>query len=72
MQMKIHVGKWVWSPAQWMYPRWSGLYTEGDKHLYINDGMGYVLYPMRIGTYPELTLITLRSASAQFSDRSPR
>lgn len=72
MQMKIHVGKWVWSPAQWMYPRWSGLYTEGDKHLYINDGMGYVIYPMRIGTYPELTLITLRSASAQFSDRSPR
>ena len=27
--------------------------------LYINDGIGYVLYPMRLGTYPEITLIVL-------------
>lgn len=62
MQMKLHFGKKVWSPARWMYPRWSGLYSEGNQYLYINDGMGYVMYPMRIGTYPEITLITLRAA----------
>ncbi len=70
MQIKIRFGNWVWSPAKWMYPRWSGLYTEDGKYLYVNDGMGYVIYPMRIGTYPELTLITLRcGTNAQSSDR---
>lgn len=59
MQMKFRLGKWAWSPARWMYVRWSGLYEEGNRQLYINDGIGYVLYPMRIGTYPEVTLIVL-------------
>ena len=60
MQLKLKLGRWAWSPARWMYRRWSGLYREADKSLYINDGIGYVLYPMRVGTRPELTLITLR------------
>lgn len=60
MQAKIRIGRWAWSPARWMYTRWSGLYTERDRHLYINDGIGYVMYPMRVGTNPELTLITLK------------
>lgn len=60
MQMKFSLGKWAWSPAQFMYDKWSGLYSKGNKHLYINDGVGYVMYPMRIGTRPEITLIELR------------
>ena len=60
MQMKFGFGKNKWSPAEWMYERWSGLYNEGDKYLYINDGMGYVMFPMRISAYPEITLITLK------------
>lgn len=60
MQLKFTIGKWRWSPAKFMYNRWSGLYKEGDKYLYINDGFGYVMYPLRIGTRPEVTLITLR------------
>ena len=60
MQMKFRIGKWAWSPARWMYTRWSGLYEKDGRQLYINDGIGYVLYPMRIGTYPEVTLIVLR------------
>ena len=59
MQMKFRLGKWAWSPARWMYSRWSGLYEKGARQLYINDGIGYVLYPMRLGTYPEITLIIL-------------
>lgn len=61
MQFKIRIGNWAWSPAQWMYPRWSGLYEEEEKKLFINDGLGYVMYPMRIGTYPSITVFTLRS-----------
>lgn len=61
MQLKLTAGKWRWSPAKWMYERWSGLYNEQDRNLYINDGMGYVMYPMRVGTRPEITIITLKS-----------
>lgn len=63
MQMKLPFGERGWSPAQWMYDRWTGLYEEEGKYLYVNDGIGYVMYPMRIGTRPEITLFVLRSES---------
>lgn len=60
MQMKVKFGRHEWSPAAMLYKRWSGLYEEPEGYLYINDGIGYVMYPMRINTRPEITLITLR------------
>lgn len=60
MQMKFSLFGRVFSPAQWLYTRWSGRYDEGASTLYINDGIGCVGYPMRLGAYPEITLITLR------------
>lgn len=61
MQMKFRTGEGRgWSPAAWMYDRWSGRYDERGATLYINDGIGYVGYPLRLGADPELTLITLR------------
>ena len=60
MQFKIPFGKRGWSPASWMYDRWSGLYAQAGKYLYVNDGMGYVMYPMRIGAPPSITVITLK------------
>ncbi len=60
MQMKFGIGRHVWSPAEFMYPQWSGLYERGGKYLYVNDGAGYVLYPMRINARPEITLFTIR------------
>ncbi|MDR2886036.1 MAG: metallophosphoesterase, partial [Rikenellaceae bacterium] len=41
MQMKLGIGRCVWSPAEFMYPEWSGLYERDGKYLYVNDGMGY-------------------------------
>lgn len=61
MQIKVCRGERGWSPAVWLYDRWSGLYEEAGRYLYINDGLGYVMYPMRIGTRPELTLFTIRT-----------
>ncbi len=61
MQMKFGWGRNKFSPAQMLYPEWSGLYERDTKYLYINDGIGYVLYPLRINARPEITLITLRS-----------
>lgn len=60
MQFKIPIGERGISPAMWGYKRWSGLYKEQDRHLYINDGIGSVLFPLRVGARPEITVITLR------------
>lgn len=60
MQCKITVGDFALSPARLLYTRWSGRYDEDGKTLYISDGTGYVGYPVRLGAYPEITLITLK------------
>ena len=59
-QFMITLGKWRWSPAVIRYPEWGGAYNEGDRWLYVNLGTGMVGPPMRIGTPPEITVITLR------------
>lgn len=60
MQMKLRICGRSFSPARLLYKRWSGRYDDGARTLYINDGTGYVLYPMRLGAWPEISLITLR------------
>jgi len=49
-----------WSPAQYMFKQWDGLYTYKDKALYVNRGLGYLGIPMRLGMPPEITVITLK------------
>lgn len=61
--MQFQVGSW--SPSEWKYPEWGGLYAEsGQGHqprfLYVNTGLGGVGPRVRIGVQPELTIITLR------------
>ena len=55
-------GFFKWSPVQYVYPRWAGLYQEGDQFLYVNRGLGYLGYPGRVGILPEITLLTLEAA----------
>lgn len=60
MQMKISLFGIAFSPARLQYRCWSGLYGDaGGGYLYINDGIGAVGLPVRIGARPEITLITL-------------
>lgn len=59
MQMKFPLGKRGVSPSRILYKRWSGLYEEQGRWLNINDGVGCIMYPMRIGTPPTITQITL-------------
>lgn len=56
MQTKI----FGFTPAQFVYPENDGLYQEGEQMLYVNIGLGHLLYPMRLGAWPEITLLTLR------------
>lgn len=60
MQMKVRLFGRAYSPAQLLYKRWSGRYDENGRTLYINDGTGCVAFPMRLGAFPEITLITLK------------
>ena len=61
-QFGVEIGGFKWSPSQYMYKQWAGLYTEGHQHLYVNRGFGFIGYPGRIGIPPELTIIELKQA----------
>lgn len=55
--------KWLkWSPSQYIYKQWAGLYQEGKQYLYVNRGFGFLFYPGRVGILPEVTEITLVKA----------
>lgn len=70
MQIKGHLFGRAFSPAQLMYDRWSGRYDDAAGNtLYINDGIGYVGFPMRLGADPEITLFTLKNESDRFHRR---
>lgn len=47
------------SPSSFVYPEWSGMYSENGQSLYVNVGVGYVGLPFRFGAWPEITVITL-------------
>ena len=60
MQFAIRIPGWRWSPVKMRYPRWAGLYTEGKQKLYVNIGIGFIGFPGRVGTPPEITVMELR------------
>lgn len=59
-QFGVEIGNFKWSPSQYVYKQWAGLYKEGSQYLYVNRGFGYLGYPGRIGMPPELTVIELK------------
>lgn len=59
MQMGIKIGKLQWSPAQWIYPEYDGLYRQGSSYLYVSRGQGYLGFPGRIGLRPQIDQIIL-------------
>lgn len=61
MQVGIITPKFRWSPSRYFYPRWNGLYKEGDNYLYVNRGLGCLGIPARIGMPPEVTILTIVS-----------
>lgn len=58
-QFGIEIGSLKWSPVQYQYKQWAGLYQEGQQYLYVNRGFGYLGYPGRVGIWPEITLVEL-------------
>ncbi len=59
MQFGIEKAGIKWSPVQYRYKQWGGLYQQGQQYLYVNRGFGYLGYPGRIGMPPEITVLEL-------------
>ncbi|MBN1340079.1 MAG: metallophosphoesterase [Bacteroidales bacterium] len=66
-QLGIETADFRWSPSQYIYRHWAGLYAEPGsektsrpRYLYVNRGTGSLGYPGRVGMDPEITLIILR------------
>lgn len=62
-QFGVELGDFKWSPAQYAYKQWAGLYEEQGQYLYVNRGYGYIGYPGRIGMPPEITILTLKKGT---------
>jgi uncharacterized protein len=60
MQFAVRIPGWRWSPVSMKYKRWGGLYQEGTQKLYVNIGIGFIGFPGRVGTPPEITVFELR------------
>ncbi len=65
MQFGIEIPGFQWSPVQYVYKEWAGLYEEGRQKLYVNRGFGFIGYPGRVGILPEITVIELNGPSPQ-------
>ena len=52
-----------WSPVKWRYKYWAGIYKEKNKYLNVNRGLGTTAVPGRVGIWPEITVITLKSSN---------
>lgn len=61
-QFGVELPFFKWSPVQYVYKEWAGLYTEGHQHLYVNRGLGFLGYPGRVGILPEITVFELAKA----------
>lgn len=61
MQFGIEALGIKFSPAQWVYKQWAGLYKNKKQQLYVNRGLGFVGYPGRVGINPEITVFELTS-----------
>ena len=61
-QFGIEIPYFRWSPVQYVYKEWAGLYQEGHQYLYVNRGLGFLGYPGRVGIIPEITLFEFECA----------
>ncbi len=59
MQFGVEIPGFKWSPVQYVYKEWAGLYEKSQQKLYVNRGFGFIGYPGRVGILPEITVLEL-------------
>lgn len=57
----MQVNLFGFSFSKFVYPEHRGMYLKAGRGLYVNIGLGYVMFPMRLGAWPEITVITLKT-----------
>lgn len=60
MQFGFELFGFKWSPIQYFYKQWAGLYRKGSQYLYVNRGFGFHGLQGRVGMWPEITVLTLK------------
>lgn len=64
MQFGIEIPGWFrWSPVQYRYKNWAGIYEEFGRYINVNRGFGYLAFPGRVGIWPEISVIELKKGS---------
>ncbi|WP_291097030.1 MULTISPECIES: metallophosphoesterase [unclassified Flavobacterium] len=53
-----------WSPIQYVYKQWAGLYENLGRYVYVNRGFGFHAYSGRVGIMPEITVIELKKGKS--------
>ena len=61
MQFGIDIPGLKWSPVQYRYKEWGGLYKEGEKQIYVNRGLGHLGYAGRVGIMPDISILNIKS-----------
>lgn len=64
-QVGLETDGFQWSPIEYTYPEWAGLYQKNwndsiTQYLYVNRGAGTIGYTGRVGIWAEITLIILK------------
>ena len=59
MQFGVEIPGFKWSPVQYVYKQWAGLYETQHQKLYVNRGFGFIGYPGRVGILAEITVLNL-------------
>tara|TARA_B100001142_G_scaffold311908_1_gene346768 strand:- start:9759 stop:10691 length:933 start_codon:yes stop_codon:yes gene_type:complete len=60
MQFGIELPGFKWSPAQYRYKEWAGLYKKGESQIYVNRGLGHLGYAGRVGIVPDISILTIK------------
>jgi predicted MPP superfamily phosphohydrolase len=61
MQCAYNVFGKRFSPAQWLFKHWDGLYSVDNQYFFITRGVGYAGVPVRMGFKPEVSILELRT-----------
>lgn len=58
-QFGVEIPGFKWSPSQYVYKQWAGLYSNNGQYLYVNRGTGCIGYSGRVGIRPEISVFEL-------------
>ena len=59
MQFGVEIAGIKWSPVQYRYKEWAGLYQKGESQIYVNRGLGHLGYAGRVGIMPDISILNI-------------